>query len=235
MKDLISVCITTKNEENYIGPCLKSILNQTYENWEIILADSNSNDKTVEIAEKYVDKIKIIVKNSTMPQGRNLAAKHAKGNIMCFLDADIILLRNWFDTLLPHLYSPENVATYGDLYPIEESFRAKFFYSYQQIANPFLQLIRKPSYTKTGTAVLVKRNVFEKVGGLREDIILGEDFDFALRLSRYGRLKYVKGAKGYVSMRRFEKGYLRIMYIWAKSLPIIFGKYPSLYYTKEFP
>jgi len=100
MKDLISVCITTKNEEDYIGFCLESILNQTYDgNKEIIVLDSNSCDKTVEIARKYADKV--VVKESTIPQGRNLAVKQSEGNILCFLDADIVLSEDWFDTLLP--------------------------------------------------------------------------------------------------------------------------------------
>lgn len=236
MKELISVCITTKNEERYIESCLKSILNQTYDGKEeIIVADSNSNDKTVEIAEKYADKI--IVKDSTIAQGRNLAAKHAKGNILCFVDADVILSKNWFDTLIPHLCNAKIVVAYGDLYPVEKKLKAWIIYLSQEISNKIGRAIKKPNYAKMGSAVLIKRKVFEKIGGFKEDMTLGEDFDISLRLSKHGRLKFERKAKAYVSMRRFERsGYWKIMFTWFKNaLPLFFGKKPSLIYTREFP
>ncbi len=236
MKDLISVCITTKNEEDYIGFCLKSILNQTYDgNKEIIVLDSNSRDKTVEIARKYADKV--VVKDSTIPQGRNLAVKQSEGNILCFLDADIVLSEDWFDTLLPYIYSSQIVAICGDLDPLEKNLKSEVFHCYQHIAYKVLQAIKKPIYSQMATAVLIERNVFEKVDGFREDLTFAEDFDLSLRLSRYGKLKYVKKAKGFVSMRRLERyGYLKMLYIWGSSLPLIFGKIPPLpLYTREFP
>jgi len=236
MKNLISVCITTKNEEDYIGLCLRSVLNQTYDgNKEIIVLDSSSYDKTVEIASKYADKV--VVKDSTIPQGRNLAVKQAEGEILCFLDADIVLSECWFDTLLPYIYSPQNVAVCGDLSPLEKNLKSHVFHCYQHIAFTVLQAIKKPIYSQMATAVLIKRNVFEKVGGFREDLTFAEDFDLSLKLSRYGKLKYVKDAKGFVSMRRLEKcGYLKMLYIWGGSLPLIFGKIPPLsLYTRDFP
>ena len=50
---LISIIIATKNSENYLEKCLKSIFDQEYENFEIIIVDNNSFDKTVEIIKKY--------------------------------------------------------------------------------------------------------------------------------------------------------------------------------------
>jgi glycosyltransferase involved in cell wall biosynthesis len=93
MKDLVSFIITTLNEEDYIEACLKSLKGQDYKNKEIILVDSNSTDKTVERSEKYADKI--IIKSCIMPVGRNLGAQEAKGNVLVFIDADIILSKNW--------------------------------------------------------------------------------------------------------------------------------------------
>lgn len=236
MKDLISICVTTKNEEDYIGFCLKSILNQTFDgNKEIIVLDSKSNDKTVEIARKYADKV--VVKDSTIPQGRNLAVKQAEGDILCFLDADIVLSEDWFDKLLPYTYSPQNVAICGDLDPLEKNLKSQVFHCYQHIAYRALQAIGKPIYSQMATAVLIKRNVFEKVGGFREDLTFAEDYDLSLKLSKYGKLKYVKDAKGFVSMRRLERyGYLKMLYIWGSSLALIFGKNPPLSpYTRESP
>jgi len=54
---LVSIVITTKNEEKNIENCLKSIVNQTYKNIEIIVVDNNSSDSTKEISLKYTDKV----------------------------------------------------------------------------------------------------------------------------------------------------------------------------------
>jgi len=57
MQDLVSIIITTKNEEKNIENCLKSIKLQTYSNIEIIVVDNNSSDQTKEISQKYTDKV----------------------------------------------------------------------------------------------------------------------------------------------------------------------------------
>ncbi|MEM2084187.1 MAG: glycosyltransferase, partial [Nitrososphaerota archaeon] len=95
---LVSIIITTKNEEKYIENCLKSLKNQTYKNIEIILSDSCSIDKTVEIAKKYTNKI--IIENTNIAAGRNLGAKIANGEIFVFIDADAILSTNWIKEIV---------------------------------------------------------------------------------------------------------------------------------------
>jgi glycosyltransferase involved in cell wall biosynthesis len=55
--DLISICIPTYNGENYILEALNSIKNQSYKNIEVIISDDNSNDKTLEICEKFKSEV----------------------------------------------------------------------------------------------------------------------------------------------------------------------------------
>ena len=81
MKDLplVSVIVTTKNEEKNIANCLKSIKNQTYKNIEIIVVDNNSDDRTKEIAGKYTDKV--FNHGPERSALRNLGAEREKVNI----------------------------------------------------------------------------------------------------------------------------------------------------------
>jgi len=90
-----SVIIPTRNEEEYVGKALKSVIRQTVsrKEMEIIVCDAESSDKTVKTARKYADKI-IVKKTRNPAQGRNLGAKIAKGEILMFLDADSELGRN---------------------------------------------------------------------------------------------------------------------------------------------
>ena len=56
-KDLVSIIIRTKNEENWIGLCLEKIFKQTYKNFEVIIVSDNSSDNSVEIAKQFKCKI----------------------------------------------------------------------------------------------------------------------------------------------------------------------------------
>ena len=78
-KPRVSAIITTKNEESCIESCLKSLKSQLFKDFEIIISDAKSKDKTVKIASKYADRI--IVKKTNVSEGRNLGAKIAKGKI----------------------------------------------------------------------------------------------------------------------------------------------------------
>jgi glycosyltransferase involved in cell wall biosynthesis len=90
MKKLVSIIITAYNEEKYIERAIISSLNQSYENIEVIVIDDGSNDKTLEISNKYLSKLKIFHNDS--PQGlmeaRNIGVRNAKGEYIAFLDGD---------------------------------------------------------------------------------------------------------------------------------------------------
>ena len=88
---LISVIIPTFNSEKYIQQCISSVLNQTYENYEIIVVDNNSTDSTVSIIKSFnSDKIKIIYvfNNGNISISRNLGIKNSIGSWIAFLDSD---------------------------------------------------------------------------------------------------------------------------------------------------
>lgn len=94
---LISILIPARNEEGNIQACLDSCLNQSYTNKEIIVLDDNSTDNTLEILNRYSDKIKII-NGEILPKGWigknwacNQLAQHANGEFMLFIDADVRL------------------------------------------------------------------------------------------------------------------------------------------------
>jgi len=94
-KPLISILISSYNKGNYVEECLKSCLKQTYSNYEIILLDNHSNDKTDKILKKFSKQVKILKKKkvskfSSLNQIDLLikAFKSSKGSIICLLDAD---------------------------------------------------------------------------------------------------------------------------------------------------
>ncbi|MBI2647452.1 glycosyltransferase [Candidatus Woesearchaeota archaeon] len=100
---MISIIIPTWNEEKYLPKLLECIKKQTYKDYEIIVADANSKDKTREVAKKYNCRI---VKGGVPAVGRNNGAKVAKGDILLFLDADVTIQKDLFfimQYIYPHM------------------------------------------------------------------------------------------------------------------------------------
>lgn len=89
---LVSVIVPTKNSENTIGLCIKSIKNQSYKNLEIIVIDNNSTDKTKEISKKYTKLI--FNKEPERSAQRNYGAIKSKGKFLLFIDSDMELTKN---------------------------------------------------------------------------------------------------------------------------------------------
>jgi glycosyltransferase involved in cell wall biosynthesis len=227
--------VTTFNEEEYIERCLRSLCNQTYPRVEIIVVDSESRDRTVEIAKKYADKV--IVRKCSISEGRNIGARESSGNLLLFVDADVILAANWIETVLPYLRDSDVVAVYGELFPIEDNVRGKLVYSIFDFTNLFSRTVfRKTLYARLGTAVMIKRKALESIGYFSDSAC--DDIDCSIRLNRIGRIRLVKQAYGYVSTRRFQRvGYLRLTLMWLINgdFYLLFRKPLIQTYNKVFP
>lgn len=102
--DLISVIVPIYNIEDYISPCIDSIINQTYKNLEIILVNDGSTDKCSEICNKYAENDNRIIvlnkKNGGLSDARNAGIERASGAYIAFVDGD-----DWIeDTMYEKLY-----------------------------------------------------------------------------------------------------------------------------------
>ncbi len=90
----VSILITVRNVEQYIDRCLKSILQQTFTDFEVILIDDLSNDKTKDIIEKFTDKRIRYFRNKELlglSQSRNECVKQARGDFVFFTDGDCVV------------------------------------------------------------------------------------------------------------------------------------------------
>lgn len=100
----ISIIIPAYNVENYIQSCINSILNQSYKNFEIILIDDGSTDKTFEICDKYAQKdqrVRIMrQKNAGAPTALNKGLKEANGKYIWFIDSDDFIEENALEILV---------------------------------------------------------------------------------------------------------------------------------------
>lgn len=233
-KPLVSVNITTWKEEEYLSLCLESIRNQTYKNIEINIVDSNSPDKTVEIAKRYTSNV--IVEECKMPIGRDLAAGLAKGDIYFFIDAKVILQKDYIEKIVSCLGKKSVVAAYGELLPIPINPKNILMKVCTDIGSLLLWLtVVYDNYSKASTALGVTKEAYEKAGGFTKDFILCEDLDFAYRLNKLGKVKFVRSARGHFFPRRFENlGYKKVLREWFEgSLGYVLSRHKVEYGKKN--
>ena len=85
---MISVVVPALNEEEWIVPCLESLTSQSDHAYELIVVDGGSSDRTVELAERYADRV--IVYKGRVGAARNLGARSSRGEILAFMDGSDI-------------------------------------------------------------------------------------------------------------------------------------------------
>lgn len=109
---LVSIIIPTYNEESVIGNCLTSLKDQSYNNVEIILVDDGSTDSTLEITSKL--NIRTFKQKHQGPgPARNLGAKHAIGEILVFVDADMTFDKNFIEDLIKPILKNKTIGTFS--------------------------------------------------------------------------------------------------------------------------
>tara|TARA_B110000467_G_C18309948_1_gene477370 strand:+ start:1091 stop:1900 length:810 start_codon:yes stop_codon:yes gene_type:complete len=116
-KYLISIITPCFNSENYISKTIKSVIEQTYNNWELILIDDNSSDKTVKIIKSYCkndNRIKLIISRTNSGSGysRNLGIDKARGQFYTFLDSDDLWYPRKLQKQLDFIISNNYILTY---------------------------------------------------------------------------------------------------------------------------
>ena len=191
---MISIIIPTFNEEKYLPKLLNSIKNQSFKEYEIIVSDNNSNDKTLEVAKKNKCKT---VKGGLPGMGRNNGAKAAKYDWLLFLDSDVLLpkmfLESFFEKSKKYDYATCRIE------PLTHNFEYRFFYMLKNYSN----YISRNHIS--GQCLLIKKRLFEKIEGYDGSLTLGEEHDLAKRLRKHGKGKFFMNIIAFNYPRRLEK------------------------------
>ncbi|MEA3453046.1 MAG: glycosyltransferase [Patescibacteria group bacterium] len=214
---MISIIVPTLNEEKYLPRLLKSIEKQKFDgDLEIIVADANSKDRTKEIAQEFGCNI---VRGGLAAKGRNEGAKAAKGELLFFVDADILLPKGFLKNVLEKFKKNSlDMATFL-IFPDKKRTSCILFF---KVFN-FITRIIPLAFMGT---ILIKRDVHKRINGFDEEIKLAEDHDYLWRARHFGKHKRIKDARIYGSIRRFEKdGMARTsaIYLLAGIYILIFG------------
>jgi len=206
---MLSIIIPTLNEEKYLPKLLGSIKKQYFKNYEIIVSDADSRDKTRSIAKKYGCKVVLNKKKKSPSVQRNNGAKKAKGDIFLFLDADTVLPDNFINSALEEFRKKKlDVAGF---YLEFDNKKLKFRIA-SYIYNIFFRIARKIKPFAIGAAILVKAKAHRKAGAFDESVFIGEDHEYAERLSKTARFDLINLKMIYSSRRLEKEGVLKTIF-----------------------
>ena len=183
----ISVIVPVRNEQDSIRALLEALLGQTLAPAEIVITDGGSTDATAAIISEYIERgapIRLIRETAALPgRGRNLAAAQATSEWLAFIDAGTLPESTWLESLAQTVKSDTDVV-YGTYEPITDS-RFKVCAVIAYIAPPSAvegKLIRSCSIV----SALMKRAVWEAVGGFPEHLRSAEDLVFMRKIDSAG-------------------------------------------------
>lgn len=212
-----SVIIPAYNQAQYVAQTIQSVLDQTFEDFEVIVVNDASPDYTAEVVAQFSDsRLKSIVheKNQGLPAARNTGMRTASGELIALLDAD-------------DLYHPEKLATHLTFYEanpsIDVTYNSRF--DLHHSSNEIRTIYQPPasvtlkdllfSFQFTPSDMVFRRNCLEDVGLFDERLVCGgEDLDYPCRLAlagkRFSRVEKVLNYRRYHSGRRRGKLACRI-------------------------
>lgn len=229
MNKLISVIIPTYNRADIVIDAINTILNQTYQNFEIIIIDDGSTDNTKQVIKEINDpRIRYIYQeNSGRPScARNKGIKIATGEYIAFLDSDDLWHHQMLEKNINALNSNNNIGFVTNwssyrTFQGEEIFKKICYAKNRHDYMSYLLLSPDKAYAGPST-ILVKKECFEKVGCFDEEMTFCEDWDMFFRISLLYEFYNIEEVLTYVRVHqkslskmpevtKFREGYLRFL------------------------
>lgn len=175
-KPLVSVIVTTKNNQATLDACLASIATQTYTPIELVVVDNESTDGTLSIAEQYTDNV--FTKTPERSIQRNFGVQQATGQYVAIIDSDMELERDVIEECVAAMQLDPHAA--GVIIP-EESFGRGFWAQCKSLERSFYVGV-----DAIEAARFFERETYIGAGGYDETMVSGEDWDLSRRIGKIG-------------------------------------------------
>lgn len=183
----VSVIINCHNGEKYLKKCISSVVNQKYQNFEIIFFDNFSSDQSKKIATDFKDqRLKYFFSKKKVPlyQARNEALKETDGEIIAFLDVD-----DWWDenylSSREELLDNENFDYfYSNVFMFYE--KSKKYEKYKKYFLPSGKIYKSlaEDYFVIISGLMIKKKVFKELGSFNDKLNIIGDFDFVMKIAK---------------------------------------------------
>ena len=217
-KPLVSIITPTYNHEMFIEYCIKSVISQTYSNWEMLIIDDASSDRTIEIIKQYVKndvRIKYLKHKENygiyrLSESYNEALNISRGKFVAILEGDDCWPRDKLEKQLPFFNEDEVVLTWGrgvyintegkliGLVPFPKiNPKSKCIYQNKPIGIVLKKLLLKNFIIPTAS-IIIKKNTILSIGGFKQPLnICFVDYPTWLELSLKGEFRFLNYVLGY--------------------------------------
>jgi len=182
-KPLISVIIPALNSERTIKQCIKSLIQQSLKKkeYEIIIIDNGSTDKTLGILDNYKKKIKILKESKKGSyNARNKGIRNSQGNIIAFTDSDCIADKNWLLNIRKAFSNKEIKIVGGHIEALEKNSYIRKYCNRFGHAQDLHFKSKKPCFATSNMAV--RKTEIKKVGLFNPTLKSGGDFELCHRI-----------------------------------------------------
>jgi glycosyltransferase involved in cell wall biosynthesis len=199
VEPLISIIIPCYNGEKFIGDAIDSVINQTYQNWEIIVVDDESTDNSKKIVDKYRtdQRIKYVQHdaNKGIAKTKNTGIRLARGDYLAFLDQDDIWLSNKLEmqvNCFKNHHEDVGMICTGMIFTDEKLKSQIIFRGFkddnqkEMVKSLYLQT------TNSSSIMMIKKKCFYRVGFFNEELYGWDDFEMWMRIASQYKIKYIR-------------------------------------------
>lgn len=252
---LLSIIIPSYNHEQYIGEAIQSVLDQRYQNWELIIVDDGSKDHSVDIIKKFDDnRIHLIIQeNQGAHNAINRGLSEANGEYLAILNSDDVYESDRFGTMISEMQRDAElgfVCSYirvidseGKVLGVKQGWKnmEPWLVPHKELSfaatEDFKLNLIMSNFTSTTSNFLFTRAVYEKIGGMR-NLRFVHDWDFALRAAEATKCKMIE--KPLLKYRVHESNTIssdrkwmlfEIAWIWAANLERF---YNTIYFDSDY-
>jgi len=196
MSYFLSIISPIRNEEKYIDKCLASLVNQDYDkqNYEILVIDGVSTDKTREIVKQYesnYDNIKLFDNpNKTVPYALNIGIKHAIGDVIIRVDGHAVIEKDYLLQCVKYLKNTRAECVGGVIENINETYIGKAIALAMSspfgVGNARFRTSGEEGFVDCLAFGAYRREVFDKIGNFDEEFVRCQDDELNYRLRKFG-------------------------------------------------
>lgn len=218
MQPKVSVVLSSYNYARFIGAAIDSIFAQSYPAHEVIVVDDGSSDDSIAVIEAYGERVRLIKqKNQGVCVARNKGAKLATGDIIAFFDSDDIWRPQKLERQVAAFEADEAVGLVScgmrgfdpNGKTVYENIVGKSGWCAEEI------ILFKPVINFSASAIAVRREIFEKLGGFdeRRELYAAEDREFCYRVAKTSKLVFIPdilleyrlhGGNGHLNIHQME-------------------------------
>jgi len=207
-----SVIIPAFNEEKTLEKTLRTLKKQTFKDFEIIVKDGGSTDRTVELAKKYADKV-VCKGDFSAADARNQGAGYAKGIFLVFVDADTELPKDTLERFACLIRSREIVGGSCRKIPKDGDIIDRIIYEFVNVSTFFSYYLHIGG--AHGNCMFIRKNVFKAIDGFNPEIKIAEEQELVRKARRFGKFAFLLNVYVFESARRIQTwGKLKLYMTW---------------------